>query len=200
MVIQLEDINPSGVPEYFIGDRKRLAAATSVKLLDAARLLVGNLVGQRLYLVRYDLAAGTHQILTSVGTQFGGQPVITDLVDFDGREAVVTSNCESASVSLYRLAGDELSHVKDLPIPHPQAGFCHGVKFLPPGDVVCATCTTPFPQVFFLCTKTGALLHHFGDGGWRPKDVCFVGSDRMLVLYSFGHPTPGKGTAFTIKR
>ena len=66
MIIKLEDINSSGTKLMFVGSRSRLASATSVALLDARRLLACSLVGQRMYLIEFNVARGTHKVLTRI--------------------------------------------------------------------------------------------------------------------------------------
>jgi hypothetical protein len=189
VVIKLEDINNSEHGELYVGTRKRLASCTGVRFLDRRRLLATSLVGKRMYLIGYDLDAGTHQVEACIPTQYAGQDVTTDLLDFDGYESIVTSNCDLDSVSLYRLAGERISHVQDLPLKDDEAEFCHGVKFVP-GDnnTVCATCIKGDRGVYFVSTVTGDVLYKFSDGEWIPRDACFLTGDRIVVVYSRGHP------------
>ena len=100
MLIKLEDINNRAAKLMFVGPRSRQASATSVVLLDARRLLACSLAGQRMYLIEFNAARGTHKVLSSVTTQFAGRPMMTDLMDYDGREFIVTSDCGKCAVSL----------------------------------------------------------------------------------------------------
>jgi aryl-alcohol dehydrogenase-like predicted oxidoreductase len=189
MVIRMEDINNSEHGPLFVGSRQRLASATAVRVLDEQRLVCTNLVGKRMYLVDYNLDSGAYAVKTVVPTTYEGREVETDLIDFDGRDAIVTSNCDERSMSLYRLEGDAIHHVKDLPIRDENAGFCHGVKFVPGrSDVVCAACIGNGRYVFFVSTGTGEVLYKFNNGDWIPRDACFVSHDRVVVAYSRGYP------------
>jgi hypothetical protein len=188
LTIRIDAPNRSVHGPLFVAGRKRLATVTAVRFLSHERLLATHLVGKRLYLIRYDLAARTHTVECEVPTTFGGDEVVTELVDFDGRELVATSSFSPPSVTLYRLEGTRLTHFRDLPIPDPDADGCHGVKFVPGRDVVCATCTNKERQIYFLSTTTGEILYQFGDGAWRPKDVSFVDDGRMVVISSSGNP------------
>ncbi|MFM2294138.1 MAG: hypothetical protein RLZZ350_551 [Verrucomicrobiota bacterium] len=183
MVIKLEDFNPGNIQPLFIGTRARLSTATAVRFVDARRLLATSLVGRRLYLIEFDVASGQHKVLSAVDTQFAGRSMMTDLMDYDGREFVVTSDCGKCAVSLYRLADNELSFVKDFPIAPPDSAFCHGARFVPPGDVICATFSTGF-QIFFISKATGEIIYQFTDGDWRPKDVNFISPTKMVVLFA----------------
>ena len=104
MQIKLEDINNCGATELFVGPRKRLATCTSVKLLSHQRLVACHLVGQRMYLIRFDLGSGDHEIECCIPTRSNGKDVSTDLLDFDGKDRFVTSNCGDGSVTIYRLS------------------------------------------------------------------------------------------------
>jgi len=182
VLIELEHVNTSGYDALFLGTRQRLACCTAVQFIDEERMLVLSCVGQRMYLVRFDLDAGTHRIEQELVTTYLGRPACSDLFAFDGRETVATSNCEDRSVSLYRLVDGRVRHARDLPIEDEAVGFCHGVGFVPPdGRVLCATSLGGGLKVYFLSPGTGELLYSFAEEGWRPKDVAFPRADRMLV-------------------
>jgi hypothetical protein len=190
MVIKMEDINNSDMPVQFIGGRSRLSSCTSVKLVDSQRLVACNLAGQRMYLIRYDLARGYHEIQDCIPTQFADKHVRTDLLDGDNRGRFATSNCEHGSVTIYRLNDNRLEFEKDLPIPEERPGFCHGIRFVPPdGDIICATTTMEGTWVYFLDTETGEIIFKFRDDGWRPKDICILDNARIVVIYSRGTPS-----------
>jgi hypothetical protein len=190
MVIKMEDINNSDMPVQFIGQRSRLSSCSSVKFVDKGRLVACNLAGQRMYLIRYDLESGRHEVEHCIPTQFGGEAVRTDLLDGDNKGRFATSNCEQGSISIYRLNGKRLNFEKDLPIPEKNAGFCHGVSFVPPdGDIICATTLKGNTSVYFLRVGSGEVIFKFRENGWRPKDVCFLDSSRMVVIYSYATPS-----------
>lgn len=199
MIIRLEDIDErKGYPLY-VGNRSRLATATGVALLDSARLVVTSFTGHRMYLVRFDFSQGTHQILSCIRTEYSGDEIRTDLIDFDGRDRIVTSNCEFNSVSLYRVAKDRLLHVKDVPIRDTSAKFCHGARFVPgETDIVCASCTGS-QNIYFITSTTSEILFQFGLGEWRPHDICFVDDKRMIVVCTKGHPTKLPGPSYEAK-
>lgn len=190
LTIKLEDINNSHHGAYFIGDRKRLATCTSVKLLDPNRLVTCSLVGQRMYLISFDTGSGDYRIESCIPTRYRDQDICTDLLDYDGKNRLVTSNCERGSISLYRLKFNSLEHEKDIDIPGDKTPFCHGVKFLPPqGTVICATTTSEMGQAYFISPTNGDVIYKFGDGNWKVKDVCSVDNDRLIVLYASRTPT-----------
>lgn len=190
MVIALEDANRGNRNILFIGGRSRVASATSVRFLDADRLVACSLAGQRLYLMRFDVARGTHSIVHAIPTQYRGEHVCSDLLDFDGNDLLIASNCAHDSATLYRVVDDQLLHVKDIPIPDGASWFCHGARFVPGApDTVCLTCVNGQRNLYFISMATGEILYQFGHDRWRPHDVCFLDSRHMIVLYERGKPT-----------
>lgn len=177
LVIQLPLENRTHHGPLYIGGRRRDASATAVKIIDPCRLVYVSLIGKRLYLTRLDWQKRTYEVVTIVDER-----LTTDLIDFDGRDLIVTSNCEDRSVSFYRLEGDEIRFERDVPIRDPGAGYCHGAKFVPDRrDLVCATCNSEACGVYFLSTATGQVVYGFAPG-WGPKDVAFVDARRMIVI------------------
>jgi hypothetical protein len=200
LTIRLEDINNSPHGAYFIGGRKRLATCTSVKLLDFNRLVTCSLVGQRMYLIGFDVESGDYSIESCIPTRYRGRDICTDLLDYDGKSRLVTSNCEHGSISFYRVKHNSLEHEKDVDIPGDKTPFCHGVKFLPPeGRVICATTTSKRCQAYFISAESGDVIYEFGDGNWKVKDVCSVDNDRLIVLYASGTPTGGASAPYSSK-
>jgi hypothetical protein len=182
--IAMETRNESGHPAYWVDGRQRLATCTSVRLIDERRLVCASLVGQALYLMEVDAQQGVHRVLDRVTTVCGGPPVCTDLLDFDGRELLATSNCEDSSVSFYRLIGDRLQHESDLRIGGQHRGFCHGVAFVPGTDLVCVAMQSG-AECFQLWSRTAnTIVARVADPGWMPKDATFTTTTRMLAVYS----------------
>jgi hypothetical protein len=197
MLIKLEDTNNCGATELFVGPRKRLATCTSVKLLSHRRLVACHLVGQRMYLIRFDLNSGHHEIECCIPTQSNGKDVSTDLLDFDGKDRFVTSNCGDGSVTIYRLTDGRLEHDKDIKIPVERSAFCHGARFVPPdGAMICATTTNNTPCAYFISTETGEIVYKLSDGELKVKDVCFFGDGRMVALYAKVAPKRKAGTGY----
>jgi hypothetical protein len=200
MIIKMEDINNSGMPVHFIGERSRLSSCTSVKFIDKNRLVACNLAGQRMYLVRYDVDSGCHEIEDCIPTRFGDKDVCTDLIDGDNKERIATSNCEHNSVSIYRVKNNRLEFDTDLPIPEKVPDYCHGVRFVPPdGEIICATTTMIEKSVYFLSIASGKIVYKFRDDEWRPKDVCFLDESRIFVVYTWGIPSTSQAAPYDSK-
>jgi hypothetical protein len=194
IVIPLADENRTQHGALYVGPRRRLAGATGVKFVDQHRLLYASLVGKRLYLAHLDWEHGTYAVVAAVD-----EPFTTDLLDFDGNDLIVTSNCEARSVSFYRLVETEIRHTRDLPIRDPGAGHCHGARFVPGRpDLVCATCNSNGHLVYFLAAATGQVVYSFRHAA-NPKDVAFVDASRAVVLYTEGQITPEKTSPYRSK-
>jgi hypothetical protein len=181
--IPLETVNRTGIGPLYIAHRERLATATAVKFVNRDTLAIGSLVGQSLSLARVDWERGSYEIVAEIEAR---HPV--DLMDFDGRDRLVTSNCKDPSVSLYRVRGSSIDHIADVPIPE---GYCHGARFVPGADVVCAAFVTGRVNVCFVSVSSGKVIYAIpNDEGWRAMDVCFLSVTRMIVAYTHRKPSP----------
>ncbi len=187
--IPLPDINHSGHGEMFIGGRSRVATCTGVGFIGSDRLLVSSLVGQSIYLMGIDLAAGLYEIKDSIRTTFRGKDVCTDLLDFDGGMRVATSNTRSSSASIYNILDDKLFYDTDITLPAGDDSFCHGVKFLPnSSDLICLTASSGQRTVAFMALSTGECVYKFDECPWGAKDICFPSDNLAVVIYCGGSP------------
>ena len=150
--VRLEDLRRPEWRPLFVGDRERYATATAVRLLDPRTLVCCALLARKIYLIRFDLAAGSHTVLSRADTTYGGVSTEIDLCDADDRGNVVTSNCEGGAMSLYRVAGDTIHHTRDLPTGL-SGNYCHGARLFGP-DVVVATVLRPPRGVQFFDLRT----------------------------------------------
>ena len=183
LVISLPTDNRSPHLEpYFAGSRAGFAHCTAVRFIDPQHLVVASLLGRDLFLMRLDLERGTSEVVSTLRSTDGQQDVSVDLLDFDGRERLVTSNCEFSSVSTYLVGPNRLQFERSQAVVAGAVPYCHGVAFMPerPG-VLCASLTTGFARVEFL-TADGPPIEPFIDVGWIPKSVSFVGS--LMVVAS----------------
>lgn len=182
LTIPLEHINNSGQAEYYCGERKRLATCTSVQFVGPNRLITSHFVGQRMYLIRFDLRLGTHEVECCIPTHFAGRPTCTDLLDFDGESLIASSNGDDPTVSLYRLREKQIEHERDVPLLDDEANFMHGVKFVPGHrDLLCAISPKSGAYVYFVAHRTGEVVFKFRDDGWIPKDAAFVNARTMII-------------------
>lgn len=183
--IQLEDLRRPDWRARYVGDRARYATATSVRFLDPTTIVCCSLLGRTIYLIRFDLDGGRHEVLDWSPTTYAGRTTETDLCDADALGHVVTSNCEGASLTLYRRVGDQIRHVRDLPTGL-TGNFCHGVRFWGPAVVVATMLRDPRGAHFYDLASMRRLLHVPTDR--LPKDVCFLPDGRAILVTTDGAP------------
>ncbi len=184
--IKLEDINHTDYGPFYVGKRKRLASCTSVKFIDHQHLVTASMVGQHLYLIQFDIKQGTFKVLSRIRSQSDEAPCSTDLMDYDGNQLILTSNCEAQSASLYRLDRQMIAYEKDLKVKDVKSGFCHGARFVSwRKDLVCLCTTTGDRNIILMETDGQKPILVFNDGEWKPKDVCFPADHLMIILFSF---------------
>ena len=184
--IPLEDLSQPDWRAQFIGTRQRFATATAVRFIDPNTMVCSSLLASKIYLIRFDRAKRTYNVLDSVDTTYEGNRVQTDLLDIDGYGNVVTSNCTAGSMTLYRYERDKIFFVRDLPTDIDD--FCHGARFFGT-DVVVATMHRVQPGVHFFNVHTMERLLYI-PSVFRAKDVCFLSGQRMILLTTDGAPKP----------
>jgi hypothetical protein len=185
--IPLEDLHQPDWQERYVGDRKRYATASSVRFIDPHTLVCCSLLARKIYLIRFDLKSGSFETLDSADTMYAGNTAQTDLCDIDGRGHVITSNCQAASMSLYRHSGDKICFVRDLAMGL-EDNFCHGARFYGPDVVVAAMHRNPRGVHFFGLQTMEKLLYIETDH--LAKDICFLPNGRAILITTAGSPAP----------
>ncbi len=185
--ISLPDLRRPDWQALYVGDRARYATVGSVRLVDARTLVCCSLLARKIYLVRFDLAAGSHSVLDSADTVYAGSPTQTDLCDVNGRGSVVTSNCEGGNMSLYRIVGDTIRYDRDLLTGLP-GNFCHGARFCGPNVVVATALRDPRGAHFFDVRTMEKRLYVRTDR--LAKDICFLPGNRAALITTDGAPLP----------
>jgi hypothetical protein len=192
--IKLDDLPASDSTPYYVGDRVRLAGATSVKILDHETLACMSLLGRKIYLIRFDLDHETHRLLDVMDTVFDGQPVYSDLCDSDPAGVnVIATNFYLGTFSHYRRAGERLAFVRDLPFK--LDSFVHGVKFFRP-RIIAGTATKGGPTGvhFFDLDTLQAVLHVATTV--KTQDVCFLSDRQLVIVAAHGSPTATPRTMY----
>lgn len=186
--IRLPDVRLDDWAPDPIGGRLRHATATSVRFLDAGTIVCCSQLARKIYLIRFDLDAGRHEILDQADTMSGGETVRTGLCDIDGYGHVVTSNRGTGGtdgMSLYHCKDDRIAFVRDLPAGN--GASCHGVAFLN-RNTVAAAIDGAKPGASFYDLNSMRRLFHI-DTASRARDVCFLSDTRCIVLTAEGDPT-----------
>lgn len=186
--VELEDLSHGEGLNWrplYIAERKRFATATSVKLIDEHTLVCTSLLGRKMYLIHFDIEAGTYKVLDRIDTTLDGQAVETDLCDLDGKGHIATSNCGSDSFSIYQHTADKLHHVRDLPVK--RKTYMHGVKFYTPEIIVGASTRKPMGVHFYDIATMTPLLYM--PTPIRTKDITFLSGSRMAVIMVYATAT-----------
>ena len=184
--IKLDDLQrPEWQPRY-IGDRKRYATATSVRFVDPNTIVCCSLLAHMIYLIRFDLSAGSFKVLDSADTLFAGSTAQTDLCDIDGHGHVITSNCAAGGMSLYQINDGKISFARDL-ITKLESNFCHGARFYGPNVVVAAMHSEPRGVHFFDLSTMEKLLYI--ETEHLAKDICFLPNGRAILITTAGSPS-----------
>jgi glycosyltransferase involved in cell wall biosynthesis len=172
---------------FYIQNRARFAFCTSVAFAAPDRLVCASLLGRELHVIRFDRAARVADIVSTLPTTDGEEHLSVDLLDHDGNDRLVTSNCEHSTLSIYRLVEDGVEFV-DVVRPFDDGSYCHGAAFAPGRpDVVCAATITGSCELTVLSLTDGHRLASFAQPGWVVKDVAF-GTNGSLVTALMGEP------------
>lgn len=184
-VIPLPDLTGRGLRPVYLERRSRYATVTSVRLLDPETLVCASFLEKKLYLVRFDVAQGTHRILDEIPTTHRGIPVETDLADADpSGELVALSNFHHGSVGLYRREADRLAFVRD--VDFGLDAKVHGVRFSS-SDLVAVTVGSGPTGVRFFDLASGRPTIHV-DLPRKTQDLAFLSEREMIVLAVHGAP------------
>jgi hypothetical protein len=193
--IQLEDLHQPAWQALYVGDRPRFATATSVRLLDAHTIVCGSLLAHKIYLIRFDLAFGSYTVVDSAPTVYNGLPTETDLCDVDGRGHVITSNCEGGNMGLYSVAGDKISHMRDLPTAL-HGNYCHGARFCGQDVIVATALREPRGAHFYDVQTLRKLLYVRTER--LPKDICFLPGGHAVLITTDGAPLSDRSGACNV--
>jgi hypothetical protein len=188
MQIPLEDLREPHWQERYVGDRKRYATASSVRFIDPYTLVCCSLLASKIYLIRFDLGSRRFEVLDHADTLYAGKLAQTDLCDLDGQAHVITSNCETAGMSLYRYSDDKINFVRDLDTRLVD-NFCHGARFYGPNVVVSTMLRDPRGAHFFDLSTMEKLLYIQTEH--LAKDICFLPHGRAVLITTMGSPTLG---------
>ena len=183
MLIKLPDINTSKHNEHYVGNRKRLATASGCCFISDNLLVINHLVGQKLFFVSFDYNKFTYNIVNQVDTTFHDDKCITDLID-NVNKLIATSNFDTKSFSIYEICGEYIRKLKDYHFP--ELGYCHGIKFYDE-NIICFT-TVTINYICFYDISENKELYKFDLEAGRPKDVCFISKNKMIVLYTINNP------------
>lgn len=183
MKIYIEEINSAGKPNYFVGDRTRLATMTSVAFSSSNVMVVAHLVGEKLLVLDVDYASESFTCLDSQATTFSGEPTITDLLDYDGKNRLLTSNFDAGSGTLYSLVNNRLQHLKDISLPE-GSGNCHGARFYD-RDIICLSTNRNY--MFFVEIDSGQMFAQL-KLPYHIKDFVVISENHIVACFAVKSP------------
>ena len=183
--IKLENLNRSDTNELFIGDIKRLATATSVCFINKNYICVCHLVGMKMYLYKFDYDKKEYNLISTINTTYNGKLAITDLMDSNKKDLIITSNFRLGTQTIYKIINNKLYHYKDVQNMNKTAQFCHGVKFHPTNPYIIAYTGNKIFNVTFMDYSKNEILQQIDYiKTYAPKDIAFVDEKHLLVLYT----------------
>lgn len=185
LVIPIENLNRTKYTELYVKDRKRLATATGVNFINKNLIVVTNLVAMKMYLYQMDYDQSEWKLVNEIDTIFDGKPTITDLLDYNGKDLIITSNCDNGCQTIYKLENNNLVHFKDVCDQDSLDGFCHGIRFHPYyHGIICATIFKNC-KINFIDHETNELRYQICyDVSYRPKDLALINKNKIIVLYT----------------
>tara|TARA_B110000908_G_scaffold111054_1_gene130263 strand:- start:1782 stop:2783 length:1002 start_codon:yes stop_codon:yes gene_type:complete len=189
--IHIDEPNRADKAKYFVGGKERLATMTSVFFIDDSRVVAAHLVGETMHLIECNPEQKSHRFIDTIDTTYNEHGTITDLIDYDGNNKILTSNFDDRSGSLYSLEGSKLRYLKDIPLPI-TAGNCHGARFYT-SDIACLS--TNQNDIYFVDIKTCSVISKL-EMPYQIKDFCFIDSSTMVAAFAIKSPSSGKMPAY----
>ncbi len=183
IVLDVPNVTEHGM--YYVGNRPRLATVTAVKFISDSLLVASHLVGQSLFLIQFNRFSGQYKVLQMLETQANGNRCSTDLLDYNEKDLILTSNCEHMNASLYQIENHCLTYLETVEMPGIKTGFCHGAKFVSwHPDWVCLATTTGERNLAIIDIQSSKLIYTWNDADWKPKDICFPAPQQVAIMYS----------------
>jgi hypothetical protein len=165
---------------------------TSVCYAKEEHLITAHYSGAKMLNVEYNFPLEAHEIKSEVDTTFDSKLTVTDLIDFDGNNLLLTSNFDARSGSLYGLKGTELYHIKDYPLPQ-DGGNCHGARFYD-DKTICLTTNAHF--LFFIDIESSLIIAKIPTPYFM-KDICFIDSNKILAPFAVRSPSKNQQPTYS---
>ena len=184
MLIKLPDIINTEYKEFCVGQRKRLATASGCCFISENIIAINHLVGQRLYLVYFDMSKNEYQIISQIDTTFEYKKCPTELVTT--RNNIIATSNFYHSISTYKITDYKIYKLDDYHFQN--FGYCHGIKYYTNNIICFTTMLTPNNVCFFDLINRN-ILYKFDHQIGRPKDICFISDNQMIIIYTCNDPS-----------
>jgi hypothetical protein len=151
--MRIHHIPTTSEPHFdFVKDRPRNSGLTSLRFVGSDRLVCCDFNEKKMHLL--GLGSDEPDVIATIPTPvLGGEPVQTDLLDWNGEDLLVTSNFYQGTQSFYALRGDTVSFLDEMKLT--DFTGCHGVRFVPGYD-----------DLLFISYKAGIVI-----ADYRKKEI-----------------------------
>jgi len=180
MKFKLPDFDLSKYPKVYAGGRDRHATATAVSFVDENTILVASFLNKKIFLI--DIR-GDIKIISEIETNH-----YPDLMDYKDGLIIISNRSDGerfGGVSLFRLNGNEITHIKDVVIK--KLKQVHGCRIIDDNNIVFTNTEDKYRGCYFmnLNTEETTSINNFK---YYPKDVLIMGA-RMLIVTSSSRPS-----------
>ena len=170
---------------FMVGNRARFATATGVRFISDYHFIVASLLGKSLYLFEFDPISKASKMLSTIDTQNAEKLVSVDAIDFNGRNLLITSDCEFSTISIYEVSEGSLNYKESIQVGDIPNNYIHGARFISSdSDIVAATVTEGKKGISFISRSKKKRIGHFSTGDWGVKDMSMLkyDSDRFIAV------------------
>lgn len=109
----------------------------------------------------------------------------TDLLDFNGKDLLLTSNMWQATQTLYKIEGHRIEYLKTVPRATAERKFCHGAAFHPTQHGIIGTANFDVSQVEIVDYEREKLLLLIPfPQGVKPKDLTWINDNHLMVAHT----------------
>lgn len=189
MRISLDNSNPYDEQPLYFGRDSRYSTITSVRFVTPRRIACANYIQRKMYLVDFDPADGSHEVVQTIDTVFRGRTTNSELMDFDADNGeIVVSNFNLPSFSTYQVGTDSIRHTADFATPGP--GPAHGVAYYPADTSIVVIGTSHSRNrkagTYFVDRRAPERpILQIREPGWLSKDMCFLGVNAEFMVNIF---------------
>lgn len=188
MKYKLPDFDLSKFEKVHVGNRNRYATATAVNFVDDNLILVATFLEKKIRLI--DISKNTLNIIDEISTKY-----YPDLMDYKNGLILTserTNGEKFGSIGSYSLLNNKITYNHNT--DYTDCKQIHGVRII--NGNTCFTETHEMRGVHIY--EFGKNLRWFKDFEYMPKDVYFIGQDKILICSSNTRPNNNGLKNYTI--
>eukprot|EP00041_Stephanoeca_diplocostata_P009678 m.150981 g.150981 ORF g.150981 m.150981 type:complete len:457 (-) comp17841_c0_seq1:103-1473(-) len=202
-IVQMKVRTSSGIRHDVLADRVRLSSSTSLRFLDSNHFVGANFGLRTLSIYHFDLHYQTYRELSTIScTTFKNRSAEIDLIDYDGKSKIITSNLFEGTQTIYHVNVTEwtLSKYKDIDSfgtgGHVGGQRCHGVRFFPNSSTIIVATgvdeASGYKVIIYDSEKKRSLMNVVYDAQnpewigrpWHAQDMVFIDQSNVVILYT----------------